>query len=196
MRERFQEIATTPSVLAARTEYNGVAPLGRAAAADGGLGPAERDFIAASDGFYLATVSESGWPYVQYRGGPAGFLRVLDDRQLGYADLRGNRQYLTLGNARHDDRVALFLMDYARQRRLKLFGHLRMIDARQDPDLAQSLAVPGYPGKVERAALITVEGFDWNCPQHITPRFTQAELQPLLDELARLRAENAALRGN
>lgn len=205
MRHRYLEIATTPSVTAAR-EHNGSANQW-ARATDGAadeparndrLGPAEAQFIAARDGFYLASVSEAGWPYVQFRGGPTGFLKVLDDRTLGYADLRGNRQYLTVGNIQADDRVSLFLMDYAHQRRLKLFGHMRVIDAQADPALAQQLAVPGYPARIERAALITVEAFDWNCPQHITPRFTQAELDtalaPIRDQMAALKAENERLR--
>ncbi len=136
---------------------------------------------------------------MQYRGGPAGFLRVVDESTLGFADLRGNRQYVTAGNVAADDRVSLFLMDYAHQRRLKIFGHLRMIDAGADPDLVSGLAVPGYAGTVERAALIRVEAFDWNCPQHITPRFTQAEVEqalaPMRREIERLRAENERLRG-
>jgi predicted pyridoxine 5'-phosphate oxidase superfamily flavin-nucleotide-binding protein len=143
-------------------------------------------------------VSETGWPYVQFRGGPAGFLKVIDDQLLGYADFRGNRQYLTVGNVQANDRVSLFLMDYAHQRRLKIFGRMRIVDARADAAHAERLAVPGYTGRVERAALITIEAFDWNCPQHITPRFTQAELEgalrPVRDELAALRMENERLR--
>jgi predicted pyridoxine 5'-phosphate oxidase superfamily flavin-nucleotide-binding protein len=105
---------------------------------------------------------------------------VLDERTLGYAEFRGNRQYLTTGNVAANDKVALFLMDYARQRRLKIFGRMRLVDARDDPALAAGLAVPGYPGRVERAALVEVAAFDWNCPQHITPRFTAAELEAAL----------------
>jgi predicted pyridoxine 5'-phosphate oxidase superfamily flavin-nucleotide-binding protein len=162
------------------------------------LGPAEQQFINGRDGIYLASVSETGWPYVQFRGGPAGFLRVIDDTTLGYADFRGNRQYLTVGNVQLNDRVSLFLMDYAHQRRLKIMGRMRVIDVQDDPALAEQLAVPGYAGRVERAVLIKVEAFDWNCPQHITPRFTQAELEralrPVRDEMAALRSENEQLR--
>ena len=139
------------------------------------LTEAERDFIEARDGFYLATVSESGWPYIQFRGGPAGFVRVPDGKTLGYADFRGNRQYVSTGNISHDDRVALFFMDYAHRTRLKLLGRARIIDAADSPELATRLAVPGYPARVERAVLITVESYEWNCHQHITPRFTDAE---------------------
>ncbi len=207
MLHRWLEIASTPAVKAARERYGSAAQYARLDGTqdpDGPvrndrLGEAEAAFIAGRDGFYLASVSQTGWPYVQYRGGPAGFLRVLDERTLGYADFRGNRQYVTTGNVAGDDRVSLFLMDYAHQRRLKLFGRLRMVDAGDDPGLAASLAVPGYSGRVERAAVIAVEAFDWNCPQHIAPRFTPSELEqalaPVREEIAALRAENDRLRG-
>ncbi|MBM6593578.1 pyridoxamine 5'-phosphate oxidase family protein [Microvirga pudoricolor] len=205
MLHRWLEIASTPSVKAER-ERNGSAA--QYARVDGTLdrtgpvrndrfGDAESEFIAGRDGFYLASVSETGWPYVQYRGGPIGFLRVLDDRTLGFADFRGNRQYVTAGNIATNDRVSLFLMDYAHRRRLKIFGHLRMIDRTADPELVASLASSEYSARWERAALIRVEAFDWNCPQHITPRFTQEELEPMLapirEEIETLRAENQRL---
>ena len=205
MLHRWLEIASTPAVKAARERYGSAAQYARLDGTQGADGPVRNDrlgdaeglFIAGRDGFYLASVSETGWPYVQYRGGPAGFLNVLDERTLGFADFRGNRQYVTTGNVAASDRVSLFLMDYAHQRRLKIFGRLRMVDANDDPELAARLAVPGYPGRVERAALIEVEAFDWNCPQHITPRFTQEELNealaPVRAELAALRAENERL---
>jgi predicted pyridoxine 5'-phosphate oxidase superfamily flavin-nucleotide-binding protein len=165
---------------------------------NGRLGPGEAAFIAARDGFYLASVSEAAWPYVQFRGGPTGFLRVLDARTLGYADFRGNRQYVTTGNVAANDRVSLFLMDYAHRRRLKIFGRMRVVEADDDPALAAKLAVPGYPARVERMVLIAVEAFDWNCPQHITPRYTQAEIAGMLvsirQEMEALRAENERLR--
>jgi hypothetical protein len=206
MLHKWLELASTPAVKAARKRYGSAAQYARL---DGTLDPdgpvrndrlgeAEAAFIAGRDGFYLASVSETGWPYVQYRGGPAGFLRVIDEHTLGFADFRGNRQYVTTGNVAVNDRVSLFLMDYAHQRRLKIFGRMRVVDASEDPELAARLAVPGYPGRVERAVLINVEAFDWNCPQHITPRFTQAELEealtPIRDEIAALRAENERLR--
>ncbi len=207
MLHRWLEIASTPAAKAARERYGSAAQYARLDGTqdpDGPvrndrLGEAETAFIAGRDGFYLASVSQTGWPYVQYRGGPAGFLRVLDERTLGYADFRGNRQYVTTGNVAGDDRVSLFLMDYAHQRRLKLFGRLRMADAGDDPGLAASLAVPGYSGRVERAAVIAVEAFDWNCPQHIAPRFTPSELEqalaPVREEISALRVENERLRG-
>ena len=203
---KYLDIATTPSVAAAQEHYGSAAQWARIGARGGSdeaartqpLGPPELTFIAARDGFYLASVSETGWPYVQYRGGPAGFLSAVDETTLGFADFRGNRQYITTGNVQANDRVSLFLMDYAHRRRLKIFGHMRIVDAADDAALAERLAVPGYPGRVERLVLIAVEAFDWNCPQHITPRFTQAELEtalvPVRDELAALRRENERLR--
>ena len=156
----------------------------------------EADFIAARDSFYMATVSEDGWPYVQHRGGPVGFLRRIGDNRIGFADYRGNRQYLSTAYLAADDRVALFLMDYPNRRRLKLIGHAHSSD---DPAVISRLMPPGYAAKGERAFLIDVVGFDWNCSQHITPRFTEADVrrgtQPLLDELARLRARVAELEG-
>lgn len=130
------------------------------------LGAAEQEFVREIDGFYQATVSSSGWPYVQFRGGPPGFLRVLDEKTLGYADLRGNKQYLSAGNLSENDRVMLFLMDYENQQRLKIWGRARLT-----ADYG-SLAMPDYPAKAERGVLITVEAFDWNCSQHIPRRFT------------------------
>ncbi|MGH3600944.1 MAG: pyridoxamine 5'-phosphate oxidase family protein [Pseudonocardiaceae bacterium] len=147
------------------------------------LGPGEREFIAQRDGFYLATVSQTGWPYVQFRGGPPGFLHVLDDRTLAFADVRGNRQYITTGNLDTDNRVALFVMDYARQRRLKLFGYASHHTPNEDPTLANRLDETRTDGHVERIVLIRIEGLDWNCPTHITPRFTIREIAAVITEL-------------
>jgi len=156
----------------------------------------EADFIAARDSFYMASVTEDGWPYVQHRGGPAGFLRRIAGNRIGFADYRGNRQYLSAANLAADDRVALFLMDYPNRRRLKLIGHAR---GSTDPDEIAALMTTGYAADPERAFVIDVIGFDWNCPQHIMPRFTEAEiregLEPLHEELARLRARIAELEG-
>jgi predicted pyridoxine 5'-phosphate oxidase superfamily flavin-nucleotide-binding protein len=157
-----------------------------------------REFLGQRDGFYMATVSETGWPYLQFRGGPVGFLRVIDEHTVGWADFRGNLQYISTGNLGADDRVALFAMDYAHRRRLKIYGHARIVTADDDPDLAAALADPSYDAKVERAVIVHVEAFDWNCPQHITPRFTAAEIEPTVaamrSEVEALRAENDALR--
>ncbi len=193
--------AFTPAVRAAQEQYGSRAGLSRWADQDDGpkpLGAAEREFLAVQDGFSLASVSSNGWPYVQWRGGPPGFLRVLDDRTLGWADFRGNRQYLSVGNAAGEGRVALLVLDHARQQRLKVAGRLSFRDAREDPVLARTLTVAGYDARVERAAVLTVEAYDWNCPQHITPRFTgeqiEAAVGPLHDRIAELEAEVAALR--
>ncbi len=198
MGHRFLELTTTPAVLAARLRWEGedrYADAGLGPDHHDRLGPAEAAFVSARDGFYLGSVSESGWPYVQFRGGPKGFLRPLDDRTLAFADFRGNRQHLTAGNVSRDDRVALFLMDYAHRRRLKVLGRLAWVD---DPALAASVALPGYAAKVERVARIEVVAFDWNCPQHIPVRLGEAELAaaaaPLHRRIAELEAENARLR--
>jgi uncharacterized protein len=150
----------------------------------------ELAYIEGRDGFYQASVSQTGWPYVQFRGGPAGFLRVLDEHTIAYADLRGNRQYVSVGNLRGNDRVALILMDYAQQQRLKILGRVKIIEARDDAALMARLVTAGTKVPVERAVLIDVQAFDWNCPQHITPRFTHAEIEaavaPLHEKIASL----------
>lgn len=206
MLHKWLEIASTPAVTAVRQRYGSAEHYARLDGTLGKEGPVRNDrlgdpeaeFIAQRDGFYLASVSETGWPYVQFRGGPAGFLRVIDERTLGYADFRGNRQYITTGNITGNDRVSVFLMDYAHQRRLKIFGRMRIVDSSEDSALSTKLAVTDYSGRVERAVLIEVEAFDWNCPQHITPRFSPQELEdalaPVRDEINRLRAENERLR--
>ncbi|MCX2731568.1 pyridoxamine 5'-phosphate oxidase family protein [Saccharopolyspora sp. NFXS83] len=158
------------------------------------LGDREREFIAARDGCYLASVGETGWPYVQFRGGPAGFVHVLDSGTLGYADVRGNRQYITDGNVRGDDRVALFFMDYATRTRLKLFGHAAVRDAAAEPELAARLDDPRTEGRVEQLVLIAVEGYDWNCPKHIPHRYSEADLARVHARLNSAENENAVLR--
>jgi hypothetical protein len=162
------------------------------------LTPAEAAFVQARDSFYMATVSESGWPYIQHRGGPVGFLKVLDEKTLGFADFRGNRQYISLGNVASDDRVALFLMDYPNRQRLKILAHMSARDLAAEPELAERLSSPGYKGRPERAFLLKLESFDWNCPQHITQRFTTAEVAAgtsvLRERLAEAEAELKILR--
>jgi uncharacterized protein len=161
------------------------------------VGPDEVLFIGRRDSFYMATVGETGWPYIQHRGGPRGFLKVLDEHTLGFADLRGNRQYITRGNLDHDNRVSLFLMDYAHQSRLKILGRARIVE--DDPLLIADLAMGGYPAKAERAVLIEVEGLNWNCSQHIPQLFprdaVQEALVSLQDRIEALERENAELRG-
>jgi predicted pyridoxine 5'-phosphate oxidase superfamily flavin-nucleotide-binding protein len=160
--------------------------------------PNEAAFIADRDSFYMASVSETGWPYVQHRGGPAGFLKVIDERTLAFADYRGNRQYISLGNVAADNRVSLILMDYAGRRRLKIYARVEVVALDADSELAEKVAMPEYKAKLERIMVLKLDAFDWNCPQHITPRFTETEIatavQPLHQRLAALEAENEALR--
>lgn len=199
----FLDLAATPAVKAAQAA-NGSLDYWEGFRGDRAFDrftDAEAAFIAERDSFYMATVSESGRPYVQHRGGPAGFLHVLDDRTLGFADFSGNRQYLSVGNVSADDRASLILMDYPRRRRLKILAHVEARDLTSNTDLAARLALPGYKARVERAMVLRLETFDWNCPQHITPRFTQAEIAEaaaplhariaaLEDEIERLQAQN------
>ena len=194
MGRAYSDIAFTPAVRAMQTRMGSrsvYAPLDRTNDTRDVLSDSEADFIHDRDGFYQATVGESGWPYVQYRGGPAGFLKVLGPKTIGYADFRGNVQYISVGNLQGNDRVSIILMDYANQRRLKILGRVRMVDAGEDATLMARLEMPHYQARVERAIVITVEGYDWNCPQHITPRFTKAEIDegiaPLHEEIARLK---------
>ena len=190
----FLKTAFTPSVRAAQTHYYGRAPKLPPTPETDALTADETDFLAARDSFYMATVTEDGWPYVQHRGGPPGFLKVLGPNRLGFADFGGNRQLLSTGNLAVSDRVALFLMDYPRKERLKLLGHVRVLDAREHPQLADQLTpTPELRGSVERLFLIDVIAFDWNCPKYITPRYTEAELEiavaPLKQRIAELEAQ-------
>ena len=179
MTHRFADVVFTNSVCEHQTRMGVVARNERMQALGGPndrLGPAEAGFIGARDSFYMASVGETGWPYVQHRGGPVGFLRVLDETSLGFADFRGNAQYVSAGNLHHDARVSLILMDYAAKQRLKILGRASLVEEADDPALVARLENPNYRARVERAFVITVEAFDWNCPQHITPRFTEAEI--------------------
>ena len=182
----------TPSVQAAQRHYFGRHAAITDAPERDPLTDEERVFIEARDSFYMATISENGWPYMQHRGGAPGFLRVVSPTQLAFADYKGNRQMLTTGNLDANDRVALFLMDYPRRERLKILGHARVEDARQHPELVAQLAEPAARGIVERLFFIEVLSFDWNCPKYITPRFTAAEVEeavaPLKQRIAELEA--------
>src|SRR3989338_4029659 len=183
MARAFARIAFTPKVRAAQTRMgsrDGYRQLETGEDEVAALGPMEIEFIAERDSLYQATVGESGWPYVQHRGGPPGFLKVLDARTIGYADFSGNRQYISVGNLDGDDRVSLFLMDYPGQRRLKIWGRARLVDESTEPALAARLESPDYRARVERGVVITVEAFDWNCPKYITPRFTEREVRELV----------------
>jgi len=203
MSRAYSDLAFTPTVRAMQTRMgsrSSYARLDQAEDRRDALTAREAEFIHERDGFYQATVSETGWPYVQFRGGPAGFLKVLDARTLAYADFRGNLQYISVGNLEGNDRVSLMLMDYANQRRLKILGRVRLVSAADDPNLLARLRLPRYRAQVERAFVITVEAYDWNCPQHITPRFTEAEIEqavlPLRTELEQARLELARLRAS
>jgi uncharacterized protein len=196
----FLNIATTPSVTEAQrangsldywSNFSGERTFDR-------FRDSEAAFIAGRDSFYMATVSETGWPYVQHRGGPPGFIRMLDDKTLAVADFRGNTQYISVGNLGAGDRAALILMDYPNRRRLKIYAHVEIKSLADNPELAAAVATPGYKAKPERVLLFHLDAFDWNCPQHITPRFSEAEidaaLAPVRDRLAQLEAENKTLR--
>jgi len=162
------------------------------------LGQMEAAFIAARDGFYQATISKAGWPYVQFRGGPPGFLKVLDEKTIAYADFRGNQQYISTGNLSEIDRISLILMDYPNRRRIKIWGRAKLVDKKDDPKLLAKLQIENYRGLPERAVVITIDAFDWNCPQHIPQRLTLQELEPHLSQLKRqiieLQQENQELK--
>jgi predicted pyridoxine 5'-phosphate oxidase superfamily flavin-nucleotide-binding protein len=162
------------------------------------LGPDESAFIAERDSFYWATIGSTGWPYVQHRGGPTGFLKVVDHRTMALADFRGNKQYISAGNLTTDDRVAMILVDYPRQARLKIHGHVDVLERDSAADWIARVRTAGDNSVIERVFVIHVAAFDWNCPQHITPRYTADEIQdvvrPLEDRLRALERENAALR--
>lgn len=199
MSNRFAEIAFTPAVkqvqerLGSRERNARIETQG---ASQDHLGPDEVAFIAERDSFSVATVGETGWPYIQRRCGPKGFLKVLDRQTLGFADYRGNRQYVSVGNLAGDDRVALILMDDAYGQRLKVLGRARTVDTTEDAVLLERLRDSGYRARVERGVLIRVEAFDWNCPQHITPRFTMEEIEVAVEPLrARIRELEQQLAG-
>ncbi|MBD3664246.1 pyridoxamine 5'-phosphate oxidase family protein [Sulfitobacter aestuariivivens] len=158
------------------------------------LGEQERSFLTSRTSIYIATVNSDGWPYIQHRGGPLGFLKVLDDRTIGFADYRGNRQLITKGNLAGDDRVSVFAMDYARKARLKLQGYATLVNAADAQEMVEDLQTEGQ-GRIERVMTIRIAAFDWNCPQFITPRFDTQEMTALVGpELSRLETENAELK--
>ena len=197
----FGDIAFTPAVQALQTAHGSRGAYARMAAAGAGDGLGEREaaYLANADSFFLATVGETGWPYVQHRGGPRGFLKVVAPARLAFADFGGNRQFVSTGNVSRDDRASIIVMDYVRQQRLKLLGRLRFADVGDAaPELVFAVELPGYAARVERVAVFDVEAFDWNCPQHITPRYTLAEIeaasQPLHERIAALEGEVRALR--
>ena len=198
MPHHFAQIAFTPTVKKVQEELGSRSSYARMEDVPGAvnhqLTEAEVKFIAARNSLYMATVSETGWPYIQHRGGPTGFVRVLNESMIGFADFRGNRQYISVGNLMTDDRVSLFFMDYPNKTRLKIFGRVK-ISGLDDQTTLSRLEMPDYRARVERGFLIKIEGFDWNCPQHITERFTLDEVHamtaPLQAQIAELKAELA-----
>jgi predicted pyridoxine 5'-phosphate oxidase superfamily flavin-nucleotide-binding protein len=199
MPHNFAEIAFTPTVKKIQEQQGSRPSYARMEsvpqAINHVLTEAEARFIAARDSFYMATVGETGWPYIQHRGGPAGFVRVLDENTIGFADFRGNRQYVSVGNLTTNDRISLFFMDYANKTRLKLLGRVRFVGL-ENQEILTRLETPGYKARVERGILIQIAGFDWNCPQHITERFTLDEVRSmtktLTSRISELEAELAS----
>jgi uncharacterized protein len=200
MSKRFAKIAFTPLVKRQQEIHGSRRQYERVEQPDytgDRLGEMEKSFIQGRDSFYMASVSETGWPYIQHRGGVAGILHLIDDKTLAFADLRGNRQYISVGNLLHDDRVALFLMDYPSQTRLKILGHASIFEGDHVKELTE-IVPSNQRHLVERVIKIHVEAFDWNCQQHITPRYTEEEIvrvmTPTRQRIAELELENKRLR--
>lgn len=195
---KYLDLAMTEAVRRAQNRYYGRAVNIADVPERDPLTQDEAEFIAARDSFYLGSISETGWPYIQHRGGPQGFLRVVNETTLAFADYKGNRQLLTTGNVSVNDRVALFLMDYQNRARLKILGHARVEDAREHPELVTQLANPKMQSSVERLVFIDVVSFDWNCPKYITPRYSIEEVEELAGSLrtriAELESELRAVR--
>jgi hypothetical protein len=192
MADKFLELLVTPSVAQTQEHYFGGAMDVRGERPRDALTDDEAQFIQSRDSIYIATVSESGWPYMQHRGGNPGFLHVLNPTSLAFADYKGNRQLLSTGNVAVNDRVCLFLMDYPQRTRLKILGHARVEDARRHPELVANVSGADLRRVVERVFIIDVVSFDWNCPKYITPRYTAAEVEaavaPLRQRIAELEA--------
>ena len=201
MTSRYLHQLFTPAVKAAQDAHGSRRAYARADAPTrepDRLTPREEMFISMRDSFYMAINSASGWPYLQHRGGPAGFVKVLDAGRIGFADFRGNRQYLSLGNIEADDRASLIFMDYVRRARLKVLGRIRSVDLDESPALAGVLVDEDYGAKVERGLIVEIDSYDWNCPQHITRRYAEDEVdrlvQPLQRRIAELESALARLR--
>ena len=192
MAHKFLDLAFTPKVLDAQEHYYGRSQTRSPGAANDPLGPEEIAFVESRDSFYMGSVSETDWPYLQHRGGPPGFCKVIAPDRLAFADYKGNRQMLSTGNFATNDRVCLFLMDYPHRERLKILGHAEVLDAREHPDLVRQLATPEMAAITERIFCIRIVSFDWNCPKYITPRYTVEEINesvaPLLARIAELEA--------
>ena len=201
MPHNFGSLVFTPVVRALQEKYGSrrrYARMEEGGPATDRLGPDESEFIEARDSFYMATIGATGWPYVQHRGGPKGFLKVIDDHTVAFADFRGNKQFISTGNLATDDRVALIMVDYPRQARLKILGRAEVFEGERARLWIDQLSKPEDAVPVERAYVIKVEGFDWNCPKYITPRFTEEEIRealgPFERRLQELEKENKELR--
>jgi uncharacterized protein len=197
----FGSLVFTPVVKALQERYGSRRQYAKREASNfgqDGLGQSEEDFLRECDSFYMASTGATGWPYVQHRGGPKGFLKVVDEHTIAFADFRGNKQYVSTGNLMTDDRVALILVDYPRQARLKILGHARILEGDEANELIGKVQDPDYGAVVERVFVIRVEAFDWNCQQHITPRFTEEQirdaLSPVEKRMQMLESENAKLK--
>jgi len=197
----FGKLAFTPLVkklqdlYGSRTQYE---RMEKSSASEDRLTEFEKEFLAGRDTFYWATTGVTGWPYVQHRGGPRGFLKVIDERTLAFADFRGNKQYISTGNLMSDDRVAIILVDYPRQARLKILGHVEIFEGAKAENWLARVRVPGYKAVIERVFVIHIDAYDWNCPQHITPRYTAEEIREAMhateEKLSVLELENKGLR--
>ena len=183
MAQKYLSTTLTESVCPAQQQYYDRSIAVRHIPDRDPLGEAEAAFIAARDSFYLGSVSETGWPYIQHRGGAPGFLRVLDSHTLAFADYQGNRQLISTGNLLANNRVALFLMDYRGRRRLKIVGHARIRDVHEvDSETLHHMGAPPR-SKVERIIFVDVLGHDWNCSKHITPRYSTEDVEELVASL-------------
>ena len=200
MTDRYLEIATSEAVKDLQERWGSRSAYSRFESGpltSNQLGPEEIAFIEAQDSFFLASLNESGWPYIQHRGGPPGFLKVLGNNQLGFPDFKGNRQYLSFGNILKNPRVSLFLIDYPARARLKIFGNAKLVEGDNVPDALREMENEPGATAIERGVIIQVEAFHWNCPKYIVPRFTEAQVRTVVDPLVKrikdLEAELARL---
>jgi uncharacterized protein len=200
MTDRYLEIATSDAVKDLQERWGSRSAYARFESGpltSNQLGPEEIAFIEATDSFFLASLNESGWPYIQHRGGPPGFLKVLENNRLGFPDFKGNRQYLSFGNIQKNPRVSLFLIDYPARARLKIFGNAKLVEGDSVPDALREIENEPGAAPIERGVIIQVEAFHWNCPKYIVPRFTEAQVRTAIDPLVKrikdLEAELARL---
>lgn len=197
----FGSLVFTPAVKALQEKYGSRRQYARSdgsASSPARLGGDETEFIGERDTFYIASIGSTGWPYVQHRGGPKGFLKVIDDQTLAFADFRGNKQYISTGNLATDNRVALILMDFPRQLRLKILGRAEILEGEKASEWIEKVRDPDYKAIIERVYVIRIEAFDWNCQQYIVPRYTQEEIReavaPSENKIRELQEENEKLR--